>query len=126
MNLTKDTPSTKGVLLFVDDEKSILNTLQRTFVPLNYTVFLAASAKAGLEILDKNHIDIIVSDIRMPHMDGATFLNIVSKKWPHVKRIILTGYASNYDIINDYYLSKPWKKDKIVELIQTMMEKNLP
>ena len=113
----------KGVLLFVDDEKNILNTLKRTFVPLNYVVFTAESGEAGLDIISRNHIDLVVSDIRMPKMDGVRFLKLVTQRWPSIKKIILTGYASNYDILTDHYLSKPWNREELISLVNTMVTK---
>src|SRR5689334_11966231 len=111
-----------GVILFVDDEQSILNTLKRIFMPENYTVFTALSAEEGLEILDKNPVDIVVSDMRMPQMNGSEFLKIVAQKYPFTKRLLLTGHADISAAISaineggiDYYLSKPWKNDQIIE-----------
>ena len=89
----KDLKEKKGSLLFVDDEKSILKALKRMFVPLGYTVFIAESGKAGLAMLEENEIDLIISDMRMPEMDGAAFLKAAAEQWPEIKRILLTGYA---------------------------------
>ena len=58
-------------LLFVDDEKSILNSLRRTFRNENYKILLASSGAEALEILKTNEVSIIISDQRMPGMTGA-------------------------------------------------------
>lgn len=81
-------------LLFVDDEPNILSALKRLFRPLGYQVFTAESGDAGLEILKGGTpIDLVVSDMRMPGMGGAEFLEQVRRQWPDVVRILLTGYA---------------------------------
>jgi response regulator RpfG family c-di-GMP phosphodiesterase len=121
-----------GSILFVDDEISILNTLQRLFEPQNYTVYTASSAKDALAILSTHSVDMIVSDMRMPEMDGAAFLEIAAKKWPSIKRVLLTGFAdvnSAISAINkggiEYYLVKPWKNEHISKMMQVMMESKL-
>lgn len=130
--MTGSTYVSKGVLLFVDDETSILNSLQRLFSSLDYIVFTALSGQAGLEILEKNQVDIVISDMRMPEMDGTCFLKTVAAKWPQCKRLLLTGYAdinSTIAAINDggidYYFSKPWKNEHIAKLIEKFVEKKL-
>ena len=107
-------------ILFVDDEQNILSSLRRLFRPLGYTILLASSGKEGLEVLEKNKVDLIVSDMRMPEMDGAELLTIVAKKWPDTIRILLTGYAdmtSTIAAINEgkiyQYISKPWEDHHI-------------
>src|ERR1043165_193634 len=81
------------VVLFVDDEPSILSALRRLVRPQGYRVLLASGGAAGLEILAQEPVDVVVSDMRMPEMDGAMFLEQVRERWPSVGRILLTGYA---------------------------------
>ena len=118
-----------GTLLFVDDETSILKTLRRLFIPLGYEVHIAPSGAEGLQILEDNQVDLVMSDMRMPEMDGAEFLKHVAEKWPQTKRVLLTGYAeleSAVSAINDgkidYYLNKPWKDEQLETTIATCLE----
>jgi response regulator RpfG family c-di-GMP phosphodiesterase len=85
--------SHEPTLLCVDDEPSILSSLRRLFRPHGYRIFLAESGAAGLKILETESVDLVISDMRMPEMDGATFLKAVRERWPRVVRILLTGYA---------------------------------
>ncbi|AXS81010.1 HD domain-containing phosphohydrolase [Dechloromonas sp. HYN0024] len=117
------------VLLFVDDEPGILSALRRLFRPHGYQIFIAEGGAAGLEILEKEHIDLVVSDMRMPEMDGATFLKEVRSRWPAVTRILLTGYAditSTVAAINQgeiyRYISKPWDDNEIVTIVREAIE----
>ena len=87
-------------VLFVDDESSILSSLRRLFRPQGYRILLAESGAAGLEVLRKEPVDLVISDMRMPVMDGAQFLEQVRAGWPSVIRILLTGYADITSTIN--------------------------
>lgn len=110
----------KATILFVDDEKNILSSLNRLFRPFINKVLIAESGKAGLEILENETVDIVISDMRMPEMDGAQFLEKVAEKWPDTIRILLTGYADITSTINAInkgsiyrYISKPWEDNDI-------------
>ena len=112
-------------LLFVDDEPGILSSLRRLFRPHGYRILIAESGQAGLEILEKEAVDLVISDMRMPEMDGATFLKAVRGRWPGIMRILLTGYAdmtSTVAAINEgeiyRYISKPWDDNEIVIVVR--------
>lgn len=107
-------------LLLVDDEENILRSLKRLLRREPYELVTADSGQAALEILETERIDLIISDARMPGMDGPTLLSTVRKRWPWVIRILLTGYAdmeSTVKAINDgqiyRYISKPWDDDEL-------------
>lgn len=117
-------------LLFVDDEPGILSSLRRLFRPHGYRIFIAEGGTAGLEILANEKIDLVISDMRMPEMDGAAFLKEVRARWPEVVRILLTGYAditSTVAAINQgeiyRYISKPWDDNEIVAVVREAIER---
>jgi response regulator RpfG family c-di-GMP phosphodiesterase len=117
-------------LLFVDDESSILSSLKRLFRPHGYKVLTAGGGAEGLAVLEKENIDLVVSDMRMPEMDGAHFLEQVRNRWPQVVRILLTGYAdvsSTIAAINRgeiyRYVAKPWDDNEIVLTIRDALER---
>lgn len=122
-----------AALLFVDDEANILSALKRLFRPLGYSIFTAESGAAGFEVLERNPIDLVISDMRMPEMSGAEFLEKVRVKWPDAVRILLTGYAdvtSTIAAINKgeiyRYIAKPWDDNDIVLTVKHALErKNL-
>lgn len=104
-----------AVLLCVDDEPSILSALRRLFRPSGYRVLLAESGAAALALLEGEQVDLVISDMRMPVMDGAQFLEQVRLCQPQAIRILLTGYAdiaSTIAAINrgeiHRYIAKPW------------------
>lgn len=116
-------------LLFVDDEPSILSSLKRLFRPHGYRIFTAEGAAAGLDILEKEPVDLIISDMRMPGMDGAHFLEQARLRWPDTLRILLTGYAdmeSTISAINKgriyRYINKPWDDNEILLIVREALE----
>jgi response regulator RpfG family c-di-GMP phosphodiesterase len=118
-----------ATLLFVDDEANILSSLQRLFRPVGYRILTALSGAEGLAIMEKEAVDLIISDMRMPNMDGATFLEQVEKRWPDTLRILLTGYADITSTINAInkgkiyrYISKPWEDNDIRLLVKHALQ----
>ncbi|KAF0191822.1 MAG: response regulator receiver [Gammaproteobacteria bacterium] len=119
----------KATLLFVDDEENILSSLRRLFRPMGYTILTAKNGKDGLAVMASQAIDLVISDMRMPEMDGAAFLAEASLKWPETIRILLTGYAditSTIAAINKgsiyKYISKPWEDNDITITVRHALE----
>lgn len=116
-------------LLFVDDEPNVLKSLKRLFTSPKHRIFLAESGAAGLEILQQQPIDLVISDMRMPQMDGAEFLTRVAENWPDTVRILLTGYAdieSTIVAVNSgriySYCRKPWENSELTMLVDNALE----
>jgi putative nucleotidyltransferase with HDIG domain len=84
-------------ILFVDDEKNILHALQRSLHAQRneWNMYFAPSGPLALTVLEEDPIDVIVTDMRMPGMDGAELLEIVSRRFPNVIRIILSGHTDS-------------------------------
>lgn len=85
----------KARALFVDDEPLVLNGLRRMLRSLrhDWDMSFANSGQEGLELLEQESFDVVISDMRMPEMDGATFLGHVAERWPSVARLVLSGHA---------------------------------
>ena len=83
----------KRRILFVDDEPMVLNGLQRTLRKMrrDWDMTFVGSGREALDVLGKKPMDVIVSDLRMPEMDGGRLLAEVKKQHPHLVRIILSG-----------------------------------
>lgn len=104
-----------ATLLLVDDEENILNSLRRVLRNEPYTLLTCNSGEAALQLFAEQPIDLVISDARMPGMDGAALLAQVQQHWPDCLRILLTGYAdltTTVKAINEgqiyRYISKPW------------------
>jgi len=83
-----------ATILLVDDEPHVTEALQRSFRRQPYELLSATSGAAAQQILDQQHVDVVVSDEQMPGMPGSKFLSWVRKKHPHTIRMILSGQAS--------------------------------
>lgn len=119
------TPQAAPSILCVDDEPSILSALKRLFRPHGFTVLTAGSGQEALELLAQQPVDVVISDMRMPQMDGAQFLEQVFQRWPETKRILLTGYADANATIAAVnlghiwrYVAKPWNDAELVAAVQ--------
>jgi response regulator RpfG family c-di-GMP phosphodiesterase len=117
-------------LLCVDDETNILNALRRLLRPHGYRVLTAPSGAEGLEVIAATTVDLVLSDMRMPHMDGAQFLEQVKARSPDTARILLTGYAdlaSTVSAINKAeiyrYISKPWDDAVVLGVVRDALER---
>ena len=109
-------------VLFVDDEMSILRSIKRSFFNTEYIVFIGNGAKEGLKILSENQIDVVVSDVKMPDMDGITFLSEVKLLYPNIDRIILSGFVEKESVLKAIvlgvafdYITKPWENEVLFE-----------
>ncbi|MBF8983152.1 HDOD domain-containing protein [Lutibacter sp. B2] len=118
----------KGIL-FVDDEAQILRSLNRLFLDKNYRVFLANNGEDALKILDTENIDLIISDMKMPSMNGYELLNRVKAKYPKILRVAFSGYTDNNKIIEalennlaKLYISKPWNNENLLSMINNIFE----
>ncbi|MFQ5506906.1 MAG: HDOD domain-containing protein [Planctomycetota bacterium] len=112
-------------ILFVDDEPRILAGLKRMLRTQRrvWDMSFAGSGRAALEELAAATYDVLVTDMRMPGMDGATLLLEVKERFPGVVRILLTGYADTADALRalpvvHQFLSKPCEFDRLVEVIE--------
>ena len=83
-----------GNILIVDDEKGIRDGLKLFLKREGHLAFTAEDGKEALEILEKNDIDLVISDLRMPHINGDELLAFIKKDYPGVKVIILTGHGT--------------------------------
>ncbi len=120
-----------ATIVIVDDEEMVLTSLN-SFLTLetNYTVKIFTSAKEALDFIEKESVDLVVSDYLMPEMDGISFLAEVKKLRPEVPRIILTGYADKENAIKAInnvglfqYIEKPWDNDDILIIFRNGLEK---
>ena len=111
----------KPKVLLVDDEESILNSLRRLLRGQPYELLLATSGAQALEIMEQHSIELVMTDARMPNMDGATLLARIHQLYPATTRILLTGYADMPTIIKAInegkihrYISKPWSDEEML------------
>jgi DNA-binding NtrC family response regulator len=113
------------IILCVDDESSILRMMQRLLSREGYEVYTALSGETALEILEEQHVDVIVTDQRMPGMSGWQFLREARQRHPQAIRIMMSGYSDlnstasavdNGDIFR--FIEKPWRNSHFLEVLE--------
>ncbi len=121
--MTSETTATRPRILFVDDEPRILVALKALFRN-HYHVTTANSGAAAVEILREQEVDVIVSDQRMPQMNGVEFLRTAKSLRPRAIRVLLTGYSDLNAILGAInegeifrYINKPWSNADLRETI---------
>ncbi len=116
-------------ILFVDDEASVLKSMLRIFRQENYALSTAGSAKEALSVLSENQVHVVISDHRMPSMNGTDLLREIKKRYPATIRIMLTGYADVDAVmgaVNDgavyKFITKPWNDEDLRLTVSLALE----
>lgn len=118
-------------ILCVDDERNVLRALERIFLDDDYEIVLAGSGDEGMQVMEESGpFQVVISDYRMPAMNGVEFLKAVYERWPETVRIVLSGYADAGSIvaaINEghiyRFIPKPWNDDELRVTIQNCLER---
>jgi len=114
-------------ILIADDERSVLLLVQRLLNANGYETAEASNGLAALELFQNQFFDLIITDLRMPRMDGMTFLHEVHKLEPAIPIIILTAYASTepdaetMKNCTSVYMTKPFKADDLLNTVKGML-----
>jgi len=112
--------NSQPTILLVDDEKAVLSSLTRCLVRLGVNLVDFSCPQQALEYATDNRPDLVISDQRMPRMQGSEMLIQIKALWPDVQCIILSGYSdmeSFSDALNrriiDRFISKPWDNNEL-------------
>ena len=119
----------KQVILIVDDEEGLRMGLSTLLEDDGYAVLAADTAERALEIMEGEHIDLVLTDMRMPGMDGIELLKRIRERHGDIGVIILTGYgqiesyieAMNFGAIE--YVSKPFKVNELKFIVKRILER---
>jgi HD-like signal output (HDOD) protein/CheY-like chemotaxis protein len=111
-------------ILFVDDEQQVLDSLRLRLRPLReeWDMTFVLGGEAALVLLETQHFDVVVTDMRMPGVDGVQLLTKVAQTWPETVRMVLSGYSEQASVLRTVrlahqYLSKPCPQEELVEAI---------
>ena len=111
-------------VLFVDDEENILRSIRRAVMDEDYISYFANSGAEALKIMEEREINVLVTDMRMPGMDGLQLLKIVKEKYPNTVKIVLSGFTqlsqvlatvNQADIFN--FIAKPWDMESELKYV---------
>lgn len=116
----------KKKVLYIDDENPNLLLFQLTFRN-EFEVLTATSGKEGLRLLEKEpEISVVISDMRMPEMNGLEFVNEARKNHDNLTYCLLTGYGNTEEIetaveshVIDFCFRKPFNRDEIINLVRS-------
>ncbi len=119
----------KATILIVDDEPAILDVLKDMLELEGYSCMVANSAEQGIETLKLISADLVLSDIRMPQMDGIEFLGFVADSYPDTVRMALSGYSDKDRVLNAVnegdiqgFFAKPWDSRELLCTISSALE----
>jgi HD-like signal output (HDOD) protein len=112
-------------IVFVDDERELLDGLRARLYKhrSNWNMQFVESGEAALAIFEREPVDLIVSDVRMPGMDGGQLLTVVKQKWPEIIRIIVSGYSDPTQAVRltslaHQYIAKPCEDRQVENVIE--------
>ena len=115
-------------LLFVDDEADLRGPTAERLSDRGYEVVQAASGEQALELLDQFAFDLIVTDFRLPGMDGTQLIDAARQRYPSIVAIVITGYGTVRDAVDAIkrgasdFITKPFHFDELMHVIEKSME----
>jgi two-component system response regulator (stage 0 sporulation protein F) len=111
-------------ILIVADEAMMRSLLKKILTRDGYNVLAAASGTEALAMLDKEKVNIVISDLKMPEMDGFELLRRIKEKHPGIGIIMMTAYGDTYTVKDalllgaDEYITKPFKSFEISLVVE--------
>ncbi len=115
-------------ILVIDDEDIVRMSCQRILIPEGYDVIATKSASEGFRMLDEDCFDVVLTDLKMPDIDGIEVLRKVKEEWPEVEVIMITGYQTITTAVQAIklgafdYIEKPFTPDSILSAVKKAVE----
>jgi two-component system response regulator PhcR len=121
-------PVLRPYVLYVDDEKTNRIVFEQSLAS-DFRILTAPDGATALQLLEQHDIGVVVTDMRMPHMNGEDLLRVVKERWPHVIRIVVTAYSDIDPILRAIneglvarYILKPWVRAELVQVLRWAIE----
>lgn len=117
-------------ILVVDDEENMLQMLKTFFTEKEYSCLTAKNGVEALKILEKEQIDIVITDMKMPEMDGLDLLKNIKEKHKNISAVIMTGFSEEYtttEALNlgaDGYITKPFRNKELLLILKRIQQLN--
>ncbi len=121
----------KENILIVDDDINILELLQRHLQSWNFHTYKAVSVKEAVQILRDTKIDLLITDLKMPEINGSELIKFASEHYPKLPKLVVTGYPSVQDSLAAIksgvvdYLTKPFTKEELANAISKSIGSNV-
>ncbi|MEJ2685495.1 MAG: sigma-54 dependent transcriptional regulator [Candidatus Sulfobium sp.] len=119
----------RGGILIIDDEEIIRTSCERILKPEGYAVRTAKSGTEGLQALDFSSFDLVLTDLKLPDIDGIEVLVRIREKWPDTRVIIMTGYGTVQSAVRAMkagvfdYIEKPFSPEDLLALVKRALER---
>ena len=116
----------KGKILVIDDEDIVRLSCSRTLVPEGYELKMAKNGPEGLKMLEEDTFDLVLTDLKMPNMDGIEVLSKIKEKWPLTDVVIVTGYQTVETAVKAIklgafdYIEKPFTPDALIATVSNV------
>ncbi len=113
----------KGKILVIDDEDIVRLSCSRSLVPQGYELKMAKNGPEGLKILEEETFDLVLTDLKMPNMDGIEVLGTIKERWPKTDVVIVTGYQTVETAVKAIkigafdYVEKPFTPDSLLATV---------
>jgi DNA-binding NtrC family response regulator len=117
----------KGRILVIDDESIVRKSCSRALTPEGYEVKVSQSGVEALKMLEEESFDLVLTDLKMPDIDGIEVLKKIKEKWPQTEVIIITGYQTVDTAVKSIklgafdYVEKPFTPDALVSAVGNAM-----
>lgn len=121
----------KENILLVDDDLDILELLQRHLQSMNYHIFRAVSVKQAIYVLKDTNIDLLITDIQMPEIDGLQLVKFADEHYPEIPKLVITGYPSVSGALEVFksgatdYLTKPFTKEELKQAVDKSLKSKI-
>lgn len=118
----------RGKILVIDDEDIVRTSCNRTLTPAGFEVGLARNGFDGLRMLGEEKFDLVLTDLKMPDMDGIEVLKRIKEEWPGIEVIIITGYQTVDTAVKSIklgafdYIEKPFTPDSLINAVSKALD----
>jgi len=118
----------KGKILVIDDEDIVRLSCSRTLVPEGYELKMAKNGTEGLKMLEEDSFDLVLTDLKMPNMDGIEVLANIKENWPATDVVIVTGYQTVETAVKAIklgafdYIEKPFTPDSLIATVSNVFK----
>lgn len=119
----------KGRILIIDDDEIVRKSCERILSPEGFLIISAKDGKEGLKLLSKKTFDLVLTDLRMPDMDGIEVLKKVKEIGPDIEVIVITGYGTIKSAIEAIrhgaydYIEKPFSPEELLNVVERSIER---
>jgi CheY-like chemotaxis protein len=117
-------------ILVVDDDRSVVDVVSEIIAASGHRARTAENGREALEVLARQHCDLVISDIRMPEMDGFELARQMRDRYPEINLVLMTGYSSDSTFQEamrlsvDAYLAKPFKTADLARILNGIQRAN--